>query len=252
MALGGLVACAASPSMALQDAVTRGSLFGVNDALHRGADPNGKSRDGLPLIAFAVGRGYFDVASALVEAGGNPKVSLNGVDVFFLLTAMGPQCPAPLLDAMIKAGRSPQAIDERSGSIIIMGLTFGAESCVTSLIAAGANVKVVSDVGETTLHAAAMGSTRTRVDELIASGVNIDAQMEGGETPLMLAASRSDAGGTADDVIETLLTHGANPCLRDSKGRDASKIARARGATSRANRLESDCNQWGKGRDSLR
>jgi uncharacterized protein len=55
----------------------------------------------------------------------------------------------------------------------------------------------------------------------------------GGVTPLMAAA----AGGH-EAVVKLLLNHGADPALRDERGRSAAAYARAEGYTHLAERLD--------------
>ncbi len=221
----GLIACAGSTNTPLQRAVASGSLGEVQAALKNGADPNAVASDGRPLIASAIRNARYDVAAVLVAAGGNPNISVDGVDALFVVVATGPKCSTSLLDEMLKAGRSPSSVGIAGEPLMTLGLEFGAEACVTHLIAAGANIRATTDLGETMLHAAAMGSTAARVNELIRAGLDINAKMKKGETPLMLAASRPGEGIEADNIVATLLDHGANPCDVDSEGQGASEGA---------------------------
>jgi ankyrin repeat protein len=249
LAIFGLVAvtaaaCTGSAAAILQESVERGSVSEAQAALRRGANPNAFAKDGLPLIASAVKRGNFDVATELVAAGGNPNVSIDGADAFFVVLTMGNKCSAALVKAMIKAGKSPSAVDAVNDSALDEALTFGSEACVTQLIASGADINGRNDLGETALHAAVLGSNVGRVNEFLEAGLDVDAKVKGEITPLMLAAGRHGDG--ADDIVEALLARGANPCARDSKGRDASAVALSSGLTSRAVQLKHSCESWNK------
>jgi ankyrin repeat protein len=211
-----------------------------------GADPNAILAGSVPLVAVALRHHRFDIAEALAENGLNPRTQIDGSDILFVVVSMGPKCPVGLLNSLIRAGRDPKSTWVNNQSLLMLALEFGSEECATHLIAAGADVRATSSLGETSLHAAAIGSTGARIEELVAHGLDVNAKMVKGETPLILAASRPDQGGDAEAAIASLLLHGADPCAVDSKGENAFNVAAKHGDTERAKALKMACKVWGK------
>jgi len=86
----------------------------------------------------------------------------------------------------------------------------------SALLAAGADVTAVTDLGVTPLWAACENGSVTMVETLLAAGANPNVALLKGETPLMIA---SRAG--AAPVVELLLRKGADPNARGPRKQTA-------------------------------
>ena len=80
--------------------------------------------------------------------------------------------------------------------------------CIGHLIAAGAELEIGSEDGESALFLAAWSKDKVTLTLLLENGALVDTNIEEGRTPLALAIENSDPG-----VVITLLQHGADPTL---------------------------------------
>ncbi|MFO7563401.1 MAG: ankyrin repeat domain-containing protein [Enhygromyxa sp.] len=151
------------------------------------------------LIHFAVYGGPA-VLSVLAEHGHAPLEvrDAEGRTSLMLAAALPRRGPA---------GAAKHEIDVPISDIV------GASSC-TWLIAAGADTEARERRGQTALHLAAPNHRLHAVAALIQGGAVVDAVDELGRTPLMLAL----AAAAQPELVELLLTAGADPDLRDVHG----------------------------------
>ena len=130
----------------------------------------------------------------IFSRGGSPEVAMQcerGPKVYF-----GPPIP-PLLHYVVKFDRS---------WLTSLALTLG-----------GKKPNARDAYGNTPLHSAVFYNSLRSAEVLLRSGADPDAPnvLDGHLTPLHLAAIYSNLG---IDVVEVLLTHGANPEVRDERG----------------------------------
>jgi ankyrin repeat protein len=116
---------------------------------------------------------------------------------------------------------------------------FGHEPVARLLLEHGAKVDKASSNGMHVmpLHSAAAARSVPIARLLLEHGAPVNARQGRGSlgfTPLMEAAFNGQL-----DMVETLLSHGADPSLRDEEGRTAADHARARGHAPAAERLGS-------------
>jgi ankyrin repeat protein len=107
---------------------------------------------------------------------------------------------------------APNTKDSLNHTPLMMAAAFGSVDAVQLLIAAGADVKAVSNSGVTALHWAT-GDAR-KVHLLLERGADVHARSSLGRTPLIVAASSS---GTAE-VVALLLANGADVNTTDVVG----------------------------------
>ena len=81
-------------------------------------------------------------------------------------------------------------------------------------LAAGANVSVKDEDGDTPLHEAAFTGRKEVVELLIANGADLEAQRDGGWTPLHNAAQEGHM-----EVVELLIANGADVNAKSDDGR---------------------------------
>jgi hypothetical protein len=179
----------------LHEAVEAGDLSAVDDFLRQGADIGELDSRGAPPLQIAAARGHLEIAHLLVD---------HGADVNFL----------------IMGGGTPLS---------------GAARClkpriVEFLLSKGAQTDKRGGNGLFPLHCpfqpdvAAVRQQLECIRLLAANGADINARSDFGSTPLMKAAWF----GNNDAAVE-LLRLGADPTLRDNRGRTAAMMAFERG-----------------------
>jgi ankyrin repeat protein len=155
-------------------AVKAGDLAGVRKLIATKADVNAASADGSTPLLWAAYHSDPDMARALIAAGAKADVA-NKYGV------------TPLLQA------------SRTGDAVMMDI----------LLKAGADPKRTHTEGETPLMAASRSGSIPAVKLLLSKGVDVNAaDAYQKETALMWAAGEGHL-----DVVDTLLTAGANPNL---------------------------------------
>lgn len=180
-------------------------------------------------ILTAVYRGQADELAALLAQ--RPTLTL------FEAAAIG---DPTAVRAALQAG--PGALAGRSPDgwpALHLAAHFGRGDAVDVLLAAGADVRMVSDNEErnTALHAALAGRGDLRILSALlrVRGADVDARAGGGYTPLHIAAF----GGNVA-LINVLLAHGAAVEARADDGRSALAIAEERGHPYAARRLRGE------------
>src|SRR5581483_11433779 len=236
--------------------------------LEHGADLKLGDPDGTSALVLAIINGHYDTAAFLIDKGADPNQAddmgraalfaaidmhdiyasnrpapkdtnkLAAMDVIKLLLDHGANVNAKLTklippravldfpDMMMGDGATPFLRAAKSGYVPLMNL----------LLAKGADPKVVTKAGVTALMVAAgMGHANTvrRADQPIEAmklclekGVDINAATE----KTLNTALHAAAGQGTDDIVEFLLAHGANPNLKDNKGRTPLDVALGKGA----------------------
>ena len=132
---------------------------------------------------------------------------------------------------------SPDArITSNGKTLLMLAVAAGTKEAVQALLAAGADVHLQEPVGGVTaLHMAANASqsgssSRSNISEIIAllvdAGAFVDARTSSGVTPLMMGAMAAKGGRSTMHVMDSLLAHGADPCLRSDDRRTAVDYAR--------------------------
>jgi ankyrin repeat protein len=186
--------------------------------LARGADAKIRASSGADALTIASAyRGTAASIQALADAGAQPDPP-EGVRVRnepLVLASMTGDLEN--LKLLLASGAKP------SEKALGQAVTFGYPAVVRTLIAAGANSKIVENSGINLLHWAAITNRPAVIPVLAEARVPVDSMDDNGFTPLMYAAT-IDSGDT--DVLKALLSAGADRTIRNFEGRTPAAQAR--------------------------
>ncbi len=184
-------------------AVTDGDAAAVSRALAAGAVPDARDGSGRTPLHVAAHAGQHEMMRTLVAAGGDP----NALDHqrYDIVTIAAVANDLPTLDvALALGGRAGNVTSPYDGTALIAAAHLGHADVVARLIAAGAPLDHINNLGWTAL---------------------IEAIVLG------------DGGAAHQRTLGLLLDAGADPNLADGYGRSPLVLARARGYTAMAERL---------------
>ncbi|HEV3025836.1 MAG TPA: ankyrin repeat domain-containing protein, partial [Pirellulales bacterium] len=113
---------------------------------------------------------------------------------------------------LLDNGADVNARDAEGNTPLILASFYASPECVGLLLENGADVNTASKAGATALIRAATSYEKTRL--LVAAGANVRVRTALGNTPLILAARRAGNSRT----VQLLLEHGANATERNDAG----------------------------------
>ena len=239
-----------SPIAKADDASTwiRTALFGsaheLASLLDAGLSPNSKTDQGTTLLMMAAPDA--EKVRLLLTRGADAKAKTgSGVDALAIATAYRGTADSvkALLDAgvpaNVRARHSPLVLASMTGDLenvklllahgadpspgLSQAVTYGYADVTRTLIEAGASATVSESSGINLLHWAAMTNHPEVIPVLVEAGASVNATDEFNYTPLMYAAT-IDFGDA--EVLKALLKAGADPKIRNDKGRTALEQAR--------------------------
>lgn len=127
----------------------------------------------------------------------------------------------PLVNVLMKAGADVN-LANLSGVTPLMGATFsGNAEIMRKLLAAGANIAPLDRVKKNAVTYAAGNGCSECLAELIRAGTPVNAALENDLTLLMWAAAYGH-----ESAVRLLQAEGADPKLKDNRGKTAADMAR--------------------------
>lgn len=131
--------------------------------------------------------------------------------------------------ALIEAGADVNAKDAIEDSAFLYAGAEGLNDILVATLEHGADVHSTNRFGGTALIPAAEHGHVETVRILIAAGVPVNHVNDPGWTALLEAVVYGDGSARYVDVVGQLLDAGADPSIRDARGRTALQHAQARG-----------------------
>jgi ankyrin repeat protein len=155
-------------------------------------------------IVLIAGRAHFRPAPSPAVRAGAPSAA----DLFTALRNTNAQAVRKLLED----GADVNALDAEDNTPLILASFHASPECVELLIQHGADVNAANRAGATALVRAATSYDKTRL--LVAAGANVRVRTALGNTPLLLAARRAGNSRT----VRLLLERGADATERNAAG----------------------------------
>ena len=191
----------------------------VEAYLRGGMDRNSVDAHGItPLMAAAVS-GKVDVTKALLDENASPDLANKAGDTALILAAAANQ--PDTVRALVEGNADVRLRDKENLSALLKAANARYDGVVDTLLATSKDQLAHDGQLNNALLVAAVVDDPRMLSALLDHGANPNAKAEkNGQTALMFAA-RLDKR----DIIETLLTRGANAGLTDKDGNTASTIA---------------------------
>ncbi|MET9377455.1 ankyrin repeat domain-containing protein [Streptomyces sp. NPDC002992] len=200
-------------------AARRGDTLGVRAALEAGADVECRDAEQRTPLLLAARADQVGAAEILVEAGGDPDARDGQDDTPWLVTGV-------------------------TGSVRMMRV----------LLAAGPDLRLTNRFGGTSLIPAAERGHVAYVRAVLReTDIDVDHVNRLGWTALLEAVILGDGGRAHEEIVELLITAGADPQLADHDGTTPLDHARRRGFGRIAGLLEAASARAGsRGRETSR
>ena len=191
-----------------------------------GADVNKLNNNGRSALTIAIESGYSDSVHALVEAGADVNSS-NKKGFTPLMIAAENGCNDKCINILLNKGADVNK-QNHDGFTALMLATLSLRrsyykskhylsDSLKSLIAAGANLNLTNNKGQTALAMLMVSSSSTRLlQPLIQAGADVNIATSDGKTPLILATLYKHFL-----FIKELLSAGSLINKKDSKGQNA-------------------------------
>jgi ankyrin repeat protein len=211
----------------LMRAAEAGEPETIEALLALGADPEAQSAGGITALHLAASYGRVEVVSRLLDGGADPMTAdRRGETALAKAVERG---RTMVIDLLLERGVTPgppaivEAVNEARLDLLERFVAHGADLEAADASTAGLLFYAPFDP-----------SSREVWRLLVRHGANVNAQLRG-RTILMSAARRGSA-----EFVRFLLEHGADPTLRDQRGRTALDYAQGDRAEIIRRQIESD------------
>ena len=195
-------------------------------------------------LLSAVTRSNLADVKTLLAGGANIETRSRGNDTPLMLAVQFSYGRDEVTNYLIEKGADLNAVDTNGNTALMLAINRNNGEAVKQLLAHKAAVDVLNKDRQSALHIAAAGVRAKFVAALLAAkssvgassagadvrGVEVDGLDAKGRTPLMLAADNE--GFVPDEVMEVLLSNGAQINAQDPEGNTALLIATRAGSMS--------------------
>jgi ankyrin repeat protein len=193
----------------------------VAPLIHAGADMNAADASGTTPLIAAAAAGDDDIVKPLLELGARTDLTdKQGRTALWLAANRGALAAVRRLTP-----KSPlDATDAEGATALSAAAAGGFDAVLAALLAAGADARVASLAGNTSLHVAAAAGQAGAVALLAGKVGDVNAVNRHQDTPLILAVKARCA-----DCARILLAAGASARVRNADALTAAEIARLSG-----------------------
>jgi quinoprotein dehydrogenase-associated probable ABC transporter substrate-binding protein len=204
----------------LNNAIVGRDLGRVKYLLDKGADVNGRDKLGYTPLTNATRLGDSAIAALLLERKADPRLADHDGWTPMLYAAWLDD--AATVQLLARQGVDIEGANASGLSPLGVAAQYNKLKSVEALLGLGAQIdKKMGGAGYTPLMLAVAGGSNDVVKSLVKHGASVNVSNEGGVTPLMIAAARNQT-----QTAELLLQAGASTDARTSDGRDALTLAR--------------------------
>ena len=209
----------------LHAAVQAGDIAGVRSALDKGADID--SLDDVrreAAIHTSVAMENKGLIQLLLSRGANPNVISEQNSTPLITAVVIGDRALPIVEILLASRadpfQTPNVGPYAGNDVLCVAASKGANAIVRHLLSFGV-VPRVQPNGTTLMHMAAIGGNEETIARAIVSGVGVNDVDGNGATPLHYAVSHDNKA-----AVEALLSHGADPGIRNIQHQTAMDLAR--------------------------
>ena len=179
----------------LHEATEAGDCTAVQQFLHDGIDPNAQDEHDATALHIAAAAGHLGIAKLLIESGANVDFLINegGTPLMAASARLKPEMIAFLISRGAQTNKKGHDGRYPLACPFHPGVVLVNEQleCIRVLVAHGARVNERTDTGGTPLMKAAWFGNREAVNELLKLGADPTLRDNRGRTAAMLAFERS-------------------------------------------------------------
>ena len=169
----------------------------VERLLEAGADANAEQEDGSTALLEASAAGHALIVESLLKANADP----NRGTVALPLPSAALKNHTEVVELLLRGGADPNAVETDGATALLKAAAAGNVRCVELLLEADANADVSLN-GLSALHYAAIEGHLAVVKALIAAGADVTVEDEGGNTPLRYVLAASETAKIAHALLQ--------------------------------------------------
>ncbi|CAI8035374.1 Ankyrin-3 [Geodia barretti] len=214
----------------LMEASRTGDVETAKMLLDHGADPNLANAGGWSALMAAVYKRHDEVALRIIQAGATPHLQDKNKTNAVLL-AIGRRNEEKVVNALLDSNPDVDLQDSYGETALIFACKMSNLSLVKRLLAMRANPNISNNENESPAQIASAKREKDILKELLLNDANPNTGVASA-TPLILAAHMG-----ADEIVDELLSHGADPNQQTKNGVTASQVAETSNHTELAKKL---------------
>ena len=181
--------------------------------IKHGADVNATNKNNRTALMIACNMGNVDAIDVILNAGGNPNIADDdgGSCIQYAVDA---GCSKTVLKTLINHGADVNVTNKNNTTALLLAIKKGNMDTIYVLLKAGANPHIANDNGFACIYCAVFENCSQDVLEtIITHGADVNATDKNNETALMVACRKGNI-----NTINVLLNAGANPNFADDSG----------------------------------
>ena len=178
-----------------------------------GVDVNATDKYNITALTLASGKGNIVAINVLLNAGADPNIADADGGTWLHYAAYG-DCSKDVLQSIINHGADVDATNKKNVTALMLACGEGNKDAINVILNAGADPNITDANGDTCLHYAARNDCCTEVlQATIGHNVDVNAANKKNITALMQACEKGNK-----TAINVLLNAGADPNIADSDG----------------------------------